>query len=402
MATTYINQNDHDLAFTLESTYGTDPGTVAGTDFFKHQSEPGIFKIKKARYDRQMDRDYQQGSVLSTTAGRESTDVSVNFDIIPSGNAATPTKPDISDLLKCHFGSESTLTAHTTTTSGSTGTSIVLTAGGGAASGIPVGGGCLIAVDVSSTYGVEVRRVISRSTDTLTIDAAFSADPATGRAVYVGTTYKFSSSAALLSGTMKQFLGGSTIKKKVTGVILPNLSIDCDANTQELVVKGSVSGMGQQLQALSDTRPSITTNGVPLAGVAGKVFIGATKYCATKVGLTSNNGSELRNNEFCSLYPRGVKRTGNNARFTVGMSMDLFYSGGDEDVQALYLAAQSLTAQSVIVQLGVAPGQMIAWACPVFKPDPSLTSINGEIGVNFGGGRCYGTTGDDEVYLTIF
>ena len=57
-------------------------------------------------------------------------------------------------------------------------------------------------------------------------DAAFSADPATGRAVYVGTTYKFSSSAALLSGTMKQFLGGSTIKKKVTGVIRSTFVID--------------------------------------------------------------------------------------------------------------------------------------------------------------------------------
>lgn len=402
MATTYINQNDHDLSFQIESTYGTDPGAVAGTDFFKHQSDPGVFKIKKARYDRQNDRDYQQGSVLTTTAGRESTEVSVNFDIIPSGNAATPTKPDISDLLKAHFGAESTLTAHTTTAAGSTGTTLNLTAGGGAASGIPAGGGCLIAVDVDSTYGVEVRRVISRATDVVTLDAALSANPAISRAVYVGTTYKFSSSAALLSGTMKQFLGGSTIKKKVTGVILPNLSIDCDAGTEELVAKGQVSGMGQQLQALADSRPTIVTNGVPLAGVAGKVFFGASRFCATKVGLTSNNGTELRQNEFCSLYPRGVKRTGNNGRFQVSMSLDLFYSGGDEDVQTLYLNSQSLTAQSVIVQLGTAPGQMIAWACPRFIADPSLTSINGEIGVNFGGGRCYGTTGDDELFLTIF
>ncbi len=401
MAVTYVNKNDHDLAFQVESTYGTDPGAVAGTDFFKSQADPGMIKRVIARYDRQGDNDYAQGSVLSTTKGREHSEITIPFDIIPNGATGTPTKPDISDLLKVHFGTESTLTAHTTTDTGSVGTSIVLAAGGGAASGIPAGGGCLIACNVSSGVGVEVRRVISRSTDTLTIDRAFTADPATGRAVYVGTTYKYSSSTQL-SGTLKQFIGGSTVKNKVTGVILPNLSIDCDAGTDEVVVKGSVSGMGTQLQSLADSRPSITTNGVPLAGIVGKIWIGSTKFCATKVGFTSNNAAELRKNEFCSLYPRGVKRTGNNGRFLTSMSIDLFYSGGDEDVQTIYANAQSLTAQSVIVQLGDAVGAMVAWACPRFIADPSLTSINGEFGVNFGGGRCYGTSGDDEIFFTVF
>lgn len=401
MAVTYINKNDHDLALQIESTYGTDPGAVSGTDFFKHQSDPGAIKVKKSRYDRTGDNDYSQGSVLSTIAGRESAEVSLAFDVIPSGNAATPTKPDISDVLKLHFGSESTLTAHTTTAAGSTGVTLNLATGGGAASGIPTSGGCLIAVDVDSTYGVEVRRVISRSTDTVTLDYALSANPAAARAVYVGTTYKHTSGSQL-SATLKQFLGGSTVKKMVTGLNFQNLSIDCDAGTEEMAVKGSVSGEGKLLEAQTDTRPTITTSGTPLSGVVGKVFIGAVKYCATKVGFTSNNGVELRKNEFCSLNPRGVKRTGNNARFMVSQSLDLFYSGGDEDVQALYLAAQALTEKSVIVQIGTAPGRMIAWCTPKFVPDPSLTNINGEIGVNYGGGRCYGTTADDEIFLTIF
>jgi len=400
MAITYINQNDHDLALQIESTYGTDPGTVSGTDFFKHQSGPDAIKRSVARYDRNGDRDTAQGSVISATKGRERSDISLAFDVIPNGATGTPTAPDIDKLLKLHFGSASTLTAHTTTTSGSSGTSLALTTGGGAASAIPTTGGCLIAVDVSSTYGIEVRRVVSRSTDTVTVDRAFSANPATGRNVYVGTTYKFSSSSQL-SATLKQFLGTSSVKKKVTGVVLPNLTLDCDGNSSEVVLKGTASGMGQQVQSLSDSRPSITTNGVPLAGIVGKVWLGSVKFSTVKVNLTSNNGVDLRFNQFDSLYPTGAKRTGNAGRFQVTQTLDLFYTGGDQDAQTIYDNTASLTAQDVIVQLGTAVGAMVAWSTPKFIPDGSLSNTNGEIGLSLTG-RCYGTSGDDEVLLTVF
>lgn len=400
MEITYINHQDHDLAFQIESTYGTDPGSVSGTDFFKHQSNADAIKHSVARYDRAGDRDYNQGDVISTTKGRERSDISLAFDVIPNGSTGTPTAPDISNLLKVHFGTASTLTAHTTTTSGTSGTTLKLTTGGGAASGIPTGGGCLIAVDVSSTYGIEVRRVVSRSTDDVVVDRAFSANPATGRNVYVGTTYKFSSSTQL-SGTLKQFLGGTSVKKKVTGVVLPNLTLDCDGGTSEVVLKGTLSGMGQQVQSLSDSRPSITTNGVPLAGIVGKVWLGSSKFSTVKVNLTSNNGVDLRFNQFDSLYPTGAKRTGNGGRFNVTQTLDLFYTGGDQDAQTIYDNAQSLTAQDVIVQLGPAVGAMVAWSTPRFIPDGTLSNNNGEFGLTLSG-RCYGTSGDDSLLLTIF
>jgi len=400
MAVNYILENDHDVAVQPEATYGTDPGAVAGTNFFKHQAPAGMIERVIARYDRSKDRDYQQGSVLSTTKGRESSKLTIPFDIIPNGTTGTPTLSDIHNILLTHFQSFQQGTAHTTTAAGSAGVTLNLTAGGGAASGIPTTGGVLIAVDIGG--GVfEVRRVVSRATDVVTVDLAFTTPPGTSAAVKVGITYRFSSTAAPKSATVKQFIGGSTKKYKVTGVIFPDFSLDCDATSQEIIVKGSVSGVGQQLQTLGDSRPTIVTAGVPLSGIIGNIWIGASKLCATKVNLTSNNGMELRANEFRSLYPSGVKRTGNDSRFTVGLSMDMFFTSGTEDTQTLYDTTQALTPQSVIVQLGASPGNIVAFCAPRFIADPKMASINGEFGLTIGGGRCYGTAGDDEIFLAI-
>lgn len=400
MPVNYILENDHDIAVQAEVTYGLDPGAPTATQFFKHQAGPGMIERVIARYDRQLDRDYQQGSVLTTAKGRESSKLSIPFDVIPNGTAATPTLSDIHPVLLAHFQTHQLGTAHTTTAAGSTGVTLNLTAGGGAASGIPTTGGVLIAVDIAAG-AYEVRRVISRATDVVTVDLAFTSNPAAAQTVKVGTTYRFSSSQAPRSVTVKQYLNGTTKRTKVTGVIFPDLSIDCDASSQEIVVKGNVSGVGQQHQTHADARPTIVTTGVPLSGIVGKIWIGASKFCATKVGFNSNNGMELRQNEFCSLNPRGVKRTANNSRFTVGQSLDLFYTSGDEDVHTIYDNAQSLTPQSVIVQLGNSPGNIVAWATPRFIADPKLMAINGEFGVTFGGGRCYGTAADDEIFFAI-
>ena len=71
--------------------------------------------------------------MLEIQTGRKHTEISVSCDLIPSGVTGTPTAPDIDLLLKAIFGSVQTSVAHTTTMSGA-GTSLVLTAGGGAAS----------------------------------------------------------------------------------------------------------------------------------------------------------------------------------------------------------------------------------------------------------------------------
>lgn len=393
MATVYFNTREVELAVQDEVTYGTDPGTPAAGDFFKHTSRLH-FTPEIARYFREEDGSVGQGSVLGVQDGRQRCAVKIEVDAIPSGVGTTP--PDIDLLLVNALGSKLTGTANTTTTSGSSGTSLVLTAGGGAASGIVAG--MLFAVDVNATYGVEVRRCVSIATDTVTMDAALSADPLTGRNVYVGTTYK-ASFAAVGSLYLHQFISG--VKHAIPGLILPEYEIGIDYSGETAVVKQSFSGMGKQEVVHSETRPTPTTAGDPLIPTKGYGFVGATRYClAGQATLRTNNGRELRENESCSLQPTGVKFTGNNGYTNVEQELHWLLSTGDTDTAALRasMMASAATPLSVIVQNGVVAGKIVAWATPKWVPLPETVELDGEFGIK-GAGRCIGTSGDDDVFL---
>jgi hypothetical protein len=385
-----------ELAAAAEVTYGTDAGTVAAGDFFKHQAGPDAIKRVIARLDRDKDARYLSASVITTQKGRESCSWAIPLDVVPSGSG-TPTEPDIDILLEALFGSKHKATAHTTTTSGSTTTSIVLTAGGGAASGLQIGD--FFALDVDAVYGYEVRQVSNLVTDTITPDRAFSAAPATGRAVKVGTTYRLAV-GTIKSFTLKEFIGGSTRKRKATGCIVQDCEIKIDSSQDTPAATMQLSGVGKAEETLTDTRPTPTTAGIPLVPSSSKVWFGTTKLqFAGPSSLKFNNALELRENESGALTPTGPKRTANGGNYRTSMALALLGTTGDEDTFALYDAAQSLTAQDVLVQLGILPGNILAWRCPVFKPEPDLTQLDGEVGINFGGGRCYALSADDEVAL---
>jgi hypothetical protein len=394
MATTYFNTREVELAVQDEATYGTDPGTPAAGDFFKHTSRLH-FTPEIARYFREEDGSVGQGSVLGVQDGRQRCAVRIEVDAIPSGTGTTP--PDIDLLLVNALGSKLTGTANTTTTSGSSGTSLVLTAGGGAASGIVAG--MLFAVDVDATYGVEVRRCVSIATDTVTMDAALSADPLTGRDVYVGTTYK-ASFAAVGSLYLHQFITG--VKHAIPGLILPEYEISVGYNSDTPVVKQSFGGMGKQEVVHTETRPTPTTAGDPLIPTKGYGFVGATRYCIVQATLRTNNGRALRQNESCSLEPTGVKFTENNGYTSVEEELHMLLSTGDTDTSALYNSAKAAAATplSVIVQNGITPGKIVAWNTPKFIPLPERIEMDGEMGVKLAG-RCIGTSGDDDVFVAF-
>jgi hypothetical protein len=392
---------EHELAVQAEATYGTDPGAVGAGDFFKASANPDAVRRVIARYRRNKDRDYQQASVITTLKGREHSEVTIVGDLIPSGNATTPTEPDVDELIKACMGTKRKATAHTTTAAGSSGVTLNLTTGGGAASGIAADD--LIAIDVDATHGYEVRQVNSIAGDVVTMDRALSANPASGRTVKVGTTYKLLNTA-LLTVYLKRFLAGTTKRYAVPGLIIPDLEISID-NASETPIAGiTFTGMGKAETTHSDARPTPTTAGTVLLPTDSRVWFDAgaspKKFCiAGNARLHINSGLELRMIESCSLQPSGVKRTGNESRYLVEMAVDLLATTGDEDTLAIYDAVQALTAQDVLVQIGKTAGQIAAWRCKKFIPDPQLTDRNGEFGINLGGGQCDGTNGDDEVFL---
>ena len=140
------------------------------------------------------------------------------------------------------------------------------------------------------------------------------------------------------------------------------------------------------------------TAGLPLVPTESKIWIGATKHCVTKVELNSDNGIELRETESCSLFPSGVKRTGNNSRYNVSQMISILLQTGA--IEGYYDSADGLMAYDVIVQLGVSPGSIVAWRTPKFIPDAEVGDIADEVALDLSG-RCYGTSGDDEIYLSF-
>lgn len=387
---------DFELFVQLESVYGTSPGALGAGDAFKcHAKQP--FKRNIARYDRDKDQG-NSASVLSYQLGKTSAEWAVEGDLIPSGNAATPTAPDMDPFFEAHFGTKHTGAAHTTLTAGSTSTVLAFTAGGGAATGVQVGD--LIAVDVSADFGVEVRQVTVVATDTITVDRALSAAPTSGRAVYIGTTYRLSF-ADRKSVHLWQYLSGDNFRHKAGGCDVRQLEVACDFTSTTPVATVNVSGGAISVETHSTARPTPTTSGEPLLPSVGKVWIGTALYCVCKANLSSNNGLEQRMSESCSLVPTGLKRTANNGRYSVTQDLDLLLLTGV--IEGYYDNETTLTAYDTIVQLGVAPGAMVAWRTPKFVPNPVDTpDVDGEVALTLSG-KCYGLTAvDTEVTFAVF
>ena len=99
--------------------------------------------------------------------------------------------------------------------------------------------------------------------------------------------------------------------------------------------------------------------------------------------------------------PTGVKRTGNSSRYSVSLSLGMLLTTGDEDVSALLATIQSLGSLDVLLQLGKTAGQIFAMRCPKWIPEYEGGDRDGEMAVTLGNGRCYGTTGDDEVTIAF-
>jgi hypothetical protein len=385
---------DFETFVQLETVWGTSPGALAGADAFKSRTK-FAFKRVKARYDRENDMDNAQRSVLSTQGGRESGTWAVDLDVIPGGNAAAPTVPDVDPFLEAHFGTKHLATANTTTAAGSTATSINLAVGGGAASGVQTGD--LVAFDVSAVFGIEVRQVTVAG-DVLTVDRALSGAPAAARNVYLGTTYSLSA-AALKSVYLWQFLNGANFRHAMPGSVVKDLSIDIDFNNVTPVASMKLSGPGQPIITHANARPTPVTIGQPLLPSQGKVWIGPSGVLGvTKVGLKSVSALDLRESESTSLFPTGVKGTANKSRYMISQQLELLLLTGTID--AYFDNANVLTAYDVITQIGITPGQIVAWRTPKFILDGDIGDAGDEVTFS-GSGRCYGTTADDEIKLAF-
>ncbi len=394
MATFLLNENE--LAVAKESTYGTEPGSPgpAAGDFFKHTStHVGIVPVQSVQpNDRQ--RDGASASVYSQFRGRKMSNVSIETDLIPSGNASTPTAPDVDVLFEALMGGKHVASAHSTLTSGSTSTVLKLATGGAAAMGIEVGD--LIGVNVSTTYGIEVREVTAINTDDVTVDRALSAAPASGRAVYGGTTYTLDHTA-FISLYLWLFGSGTGYRHAVPGVCVQDFTLSLPFTQDVPMASLAFTGMGKFETDHTRSRPTPTTAGTPLAPIVASAWLGTSKACVTATNLRINNGLTLRNNESCTLEPSGLRRTENNARWLVEMGLDAYLTDSN---LSLYTAGRTLGAIDTLVQLGDSVGNMFAWRCRNWQPRSERFELDTEVGLRLSG-RAFAVAENTEVTVAF-
>lgn len=384
---------EYELAIQREVTYGSSPGALVGGDFFKHTSLPLVGR-EIERYYRDRDRDYNQASVLSVQKGRERSKISIEADLIPSGNAATPTAPDIDVVIEAAFGSKHTATAHTTTAAGSVGVTLNLAVGGGAASGILAKD--LFAVNYDGAGAYEVRQCVTIAGDVVTMDRALTVDPAAGVAVKSGTTYKLLNTA-LLSSYLWRY-NGDNLRYAVPGVCFQELELALNYAEGTPVGKIKATGEGKPQVTQATARPTPATAGEPLVPTIGKMWIGTVRVNMINAMLNLNNGLELRTRESDALSPNGIKRTGNNSRYAVKQTIEFYSFTAAPNTKTYYDAAPTLAGLDVLVQHGIIPGAIVAWRTSKFVPDIEETDQEGEIGYKMDG-RCLGTVNEDEIYL---
>jgi hypothetical protein len=377
----------------LETVYDTSPGALSGQHAFKSRTEFPFERVK-ARLDRDRDTG-DTPSVITTQGGRESSTWKIEGDLVPSDNATTPTPPDMDPFFEAHFGSKHTATAHAVTAAASSGTTLNLGVGAGAASGLQIGD--ILAVDVSTADGYESRRVQNIVGDVVTVDRAFTIDPPVGRAVKVGTTYRFSAPEAKTLH-LWEFLSGDNFRQRAGGCTARQLTLGCDFAEDVPVGTVSFEGDGAAIAPHTTTEPTAVTAGLPLVPVKSYIWVGEDKHCLCKFELNSDNGLELRNNTSCTSVPTGVKRTGNSGRYNVTLQASILLETGS--IESYYDSADDLAAYSIILQLGVTPGSIVVITCPKFIPDVPVEAIDGEVALNLTG-RCYGVTGDDEISLAF-
>jgi len=391
-----FSSREWELFVQLESVYGTSPGALAGTDAFKCVAQ-NPFTRHVARYDRDKDQG-NSASVLSTQKGKEFSSYQVAGDLIPSGNAVTPTAPDMSEFFEAHFGLKHTATAHTTLAAGSTTTVLNFTAGGVAATGAQVGD--LIMVDVGGAFGYEVRQITVIATDVVTVHLALSQAPAAAQAVKLGTTYRLSAST-FKSIYLWEFLFGNNFRHVAPGNSVKTMGISCDFSSQTPVATVNFAGEGLAIAAQTATsKPTSVTNGQPLLPSVAKAWIGSTAVlCLTKASLQSDNALELRMNESCSLVASGLKRTGNGGNYNITQNLELLLLTGY--IEGLYDAASALTSYDVTCQLGVTPGATFAWRTPKWILDGVTGDQDGEVNLQMSG-RAYALTTIDTELVCAF
>jgi hypothetical protein len=174
---------------------------------FTLSSQPNYIELTQGVKNTIVDSQMNQNPVRATMEAYEFTAANLAYALGLDGSSVTP------------FAASSTVA--TQITGGSSTTSVVLATGGGAS----FGAGNTIAIELDTNDKVLIRKVVSKSTDTLTIDY----DIPTGTTVQVGAVVRKVNVVDVGSKTNQPYLAATVIgvlgNGERVGIMLPKLRI---------------------------------------------------------------------------------------------------------------------------------------------------------------------------------
>jgi len=265
-----------------------------------------------------------------------------------------------------------------------------------------------LALGQAVVFGGEMRFVSAVASPTeVVINAPFTLAVDAGS--MLGVTVTYPPGNGLPTASIFDYWSPSTaVHRIVAGAVVNQLRIRINGDFHEFEFRGPAKDLldsasfntGEGALTAFPEEPNIgefDSNVIP--GHLGQVWIGSTPtrfYTLTDAEFTINNNIDLRDREFGSTVPRCIAP----GRREVGLSFSLHEDDSDA-TKALYQAARQRSPISVMLQLGVTPGQMFAIYIPNFIPEvPEFDDSDTRVEWRFAEALAQGIV-NDEVFVAF-
>jgi hypothetical protein len=305
----------------------------------------------------------------------------------PSGTIQTI--PECHLLLKHGLGAVTIGTLTTTVASATSSTVFTVQAGQGANVAI----GEFVSVRRAANANIpEVRKVVAKATDQLTVSPALGGTPAAADTVKAGITYTL---ATNISKSISAVHYLTDITRVVKGAVIDQLTLNFDRNNE---VTLAVTGPGQTLGTPASS-PGFTTVGAqnPPSGLLGGLLINGTAYKFLKAQLVLKNNLTLVNENYGTSQAEDFYRNGfRDISFT-------FDARVTDDV-SVYTIAKNVTSFEFFMQTGQTEGNIVAVYAPnaEFSMAPDFNDDNGAMSYPFAGVMTESAAaGNDEISIGL-
>ncbi len=291
-----------------------------------------------------------------------------------SGGAVTTAKQaELAPLFDSVFGANGTGgTGTTAVTAGSTSPVLVVAS----AAAIPVGAGVLF----NTSSGWIAREVVSKASNTLTLDRAFPGAVVDGSIVYVAVTWYPDNDAPNHTHVAFDVEHPGLARRKILGA-LGGLVVDFPANGGLVTCAFDFQGTDYTTPALADPTFSAPSVGHPIPSIDGSFWLEDDERLLRSAKLTVAVAREQKAtysgpNGYAGFHCNGIDVS---LEGMIGMGA-LDAEADDDDL----LDLQDEETFDIALQLGTAPGRTVYVRMPAADFDAEMSTDGGQDVIKFG------------------